>query len=266
MKVLIVCLFCVFLLLNSTVGQDTVAEDIGVHQQQRLVEMLTFPECEELLSAMSQPEDNIFQHIDRLSPDKNKLDTMPRAKRSTVATAADEETRCRTGLTNWLQKYGEKIYYDRLFRALQHIGRPDIANEVGKNINQEKVLSLRRYVENYHKFVESLNPPSAKAKSRNLRNGLSRAKKIDVRDLTGRNLDLIVTRVPIPPYQKGPSDVAVPILVGFLVGFVGAMAAGVSLFVITDCVSRRSHLGITSSDSAIRQSSLGQDVTARKSQ
>lgn len=37
------------------------------------------------------------------------------------------EAQCRTALTDWLLKYGEQTYYDRLSRALQHIGRTDIA-------------------------------------------------------------------------------------------------------------------------------------------
>lgn len=40
---------------------------------------------------------------------------------------SEGEARCRTALTDWLQKYGEQIYYDRLTRALQHIGRTDVA-------------------------------------------------------------------------------------------------------------------------------------------
>ncbi len=40
------------------------AEDIGPHQLERLVELLTAHECEELISAISQPEESIFQHLD----------------------------------------------------------------------------------------------------------------------------------------------------------------------------------------------------------
>lgn len=32
-----------------------------------------------------------------------------------------------------------------------------VFTEVGKNINQDKALSLKRYVEDYHKYVNSLN-------------------------------------------------------------------------------------------------------------
>lgn len=35
-----------------------------------------------------------------------------------------------------------------------------IVTEVGKNINQDKSLKIKRYVEDYHKYVSSLNIPS----------------------------------------------------------------------------------------------------------
>lgn len=62
-----------------------VAEDIGVHQIERLVELLTPKECEDLLLALSQPEESIFQHLERLSPERNRLNLKPRVKRDTTA-------------------------------------------------------------------------------------------------------------------------------------------------------------------------------------
>lgn len=61
------------------------AEDIGAHQLERLVELLTPKECEDLLVALSHPEENIFQHIERLSPEKNQFNLKQRAKRDTSA-------------------------------------------------------------------------------------------------------------------------------------------------------------------------------------
>lgn len=34
-----------------------------------------------------------------------------------------------------------------------------VFTEVGKNINQDKILSLKRYVQGYHEHVKSLNSP-----------------------------------------------------------------------------------------------------------
>lgn len=44
----------------------------------------------------------------------------------------DTDVECHTALSDWLLHYGEQIYYDRLSRALQHIGRIDIA--LGENL------------------------------------------------------------------------------------------------------------------------------------
>ena len=63
------------------------AEDIGVHQLERLVELLTSSECKDLLSVLSHSEENIFQRLDHLSPEKNQLDLKPRAKREASSAA-----------------------------------------------------------------------------------------------------------------------------------------------------------------------------------
>ncbi|XP_068589747.1 transmembrane and death domain protein 1 [Cebidichthys violaceus] len=230
--------FFFFLLLSSTLGEDTVADDIGVHQLERLAELLTSKECEDLVFALSHPEENIFQHIERLSPENNQLDVKPRVKRD-ASPAADSEAQCRTALTDWMLKYGKQTYYDRLSRALQHIGRTDIAIEVGKNINQDKVLGIKLYVEDYHKFVNSLNSPPEQSDSKDREHKARRVRKRRVRDLTWRDLDLIVERAPVGLYQKGPLDVALPLLYGILLGFGGTLLAGVSILFVVIHISRR---------------------------
>ncbi|XP_024862380.1 transmembrane and death domain protein 1-like [Kryptolebias marmoratus] len=236
MKVWKIYLLFIFLPLSSTLGEDTVAEDIGVHQLERLVEMLTPKECEDLLFALSHPEEDIFRHIDRLSPENNQLDLSLRAKRDT-SSAADGGTQCQAALTDWLLKYGEKTYYDRLSRALQHIGRIDIAIEVGKNINQDKALSLKRYVEDYHKYVSSLNIQSANEDTKNHQH--QRVKKTKLSDLTWRDLDLILERAPVPLYSRGPLNVVLPLLYGILLGFGGTLLAGVFLLLVINHSSQR---------------------------
>ncbi|XP_047213718.1 transmembrane and death domain protein 1-like isoform X2 [Girardinichthys multiradiatus] len=213
-----VCKICVcffFLLQSPTREEETVAEDIGIHQLERLVEQLTSKECEDLLLALSRPEEDIFRHIDRLSPENNQLDLKFRAKRDT-SSAADQKSQCRTALTDWLLVFGQNIYYNRLSRALQHIGRTDIALEVGKNINQDKTLRLKRYVEDYQKHVNSLGVQFMKADANKHQLPHQRVRKIKLGDLTWRDLDLIVKRAPVPPYPRGPLDVALPLLYGIL--------------------------------------------------
>ncbi|XP_056279426.1 transmembrane and death domain protein 1-like [Pseudoliparis swirei] len=236
MKVQSFCLFF-FLLLTSTLGEDTVAEDIGVHQMERLVEMLTSKECKDLLFALSHPEENIFKRLKRLSPEQNPLDLKPRAKRD-ASPAADSEAQCRAALTDWMQRHGEQTYFDRLSRALQHIGRTDIAIEVGKNINQDKILNLKRYVEDYHKYVESLNFPPKQSDSKDQQQN-HEVKKRRVRDLTYRDLDLIVERAPVTPYLKGPMDVALPFLFGILLGFGGTLLAGILILLVVLHIANR---------------------------
>ncbi|KAF6721282.1 hypothetical protein FQA47_007137 [Oryzias melastigma] len=183
-----------------------VAEDISVHQLERLVELLTFKECKDLLVALSNPEENIFQHLHLLSPENNPL---------------DDETQCRTALTGWIVENGERTYYDRLSRALQHIGRTDIAIEVGKNINQDKALSLKRYVEDYHKYVMSLNLPSVREATRTHQRAHQRASNRAGNDLPGPDL-----------VQQGLSAVVVPFLYGALLAIGVTLLAAFLFFII----------------------------------
>ncbi|CAL8275447.1 unnamed protein product [Boreogadus saida] len=214
-------LFFLFLLLIPCYGEETVAEDVGVHQIERLVEMLTSTECKDLLTALSSPEENIFQHLKRLLPENNRLDPKPRARRD-ASDADAREAECRTALTHWLLSNGEQIYFDRLSRGLQHIGRSDIAVEVGKNINQDKSLSLKRYVEGYHgSRLKTL--PARSERSRQPRQD-SRKTARKVRDLTWRDLDLVLERAPVL-LRGGPGvlDAAWPLLYGLLLGVGGAV-------------------------------------------
>ncbi|XP_053279962.1 transmembrane and death domain protein 1 [Pleuronectes platessa] len=222
---------------SVTLGEDTVAEDVGSHQLQRLVEMLTHTECEDLLVALSHPEENIFQHLQRLSPENNQLDIKPRAKRDT-SSSEDSEAECRTALTDWLLRYGERIYYDKLSRSLMHIGRTDIAIEVGTNVNEDKTSNLKRFVDGYHEYVSSLDVQSVRPDGKRPR-AAGRKRKRKVKDLSWRDLDLVVEVAPVLPYLKGPWDVVLPVLYGVLLGFGGSLLAGVSIILIALHVSRR---------------------------
>ncbi|KAM3872109.1 transmembrane and death domain protein 1 [Diretmus argenteus] len=236
--------FLFSVLLSSGLGDDTVAEDIGIHQLERLVELLSSTECEDLLLILSHPEEDIFQHLERLSPDNNQLDLKPRVRRD-ASSAADSEAQCRTALMDWLLRYGEHIYYDRLSRALQHVGRTDIAIEVGKNINQDKTLNLKRYVEDYHKYVSSLKFPSVQPDTENIHRGDQQILRRKARDLTCRDLDLIMERAPVPPYKM--PDVVGPLLWGFLLGFGGTFLVGISIFLFILHLSRRDLSPVSSS-------------------
>ncbi|XP_061645660.1 transmembrane and death domain protein 1-like isoform X3 [Phyllopteryx taeniolatus] len=198
--------------------EDTVGEEIGVHQLERLVELLTPSECEDLLVALSQAEENILERI---------------VKRDT-SSLKESEAKCRKDLRDWLQKYGREIYFDRLTWALHHIDRTDIAVELGKNINQDTILNLKRYAEGYHELFKSMNSQEAEPET----GGKKRQKRAS--DLTWRDLDLIVERPPVPAYSKGPLDVALPVLYGILLGFGGTLLATVATLFAILRISRRS--------------------------
>ncbi|XP_077368881.1 transmembrane and death domain protein 1 isoform X2 [Festucalex cinctus] len=129
---------------------DTVAEDVGAHQLERLVELLSPTECEDLLDTLSQTEEELITRLENQDSDKKSI-----VKRH--ASLEETEGKCRKDLTDWFQKNGAKIYYDRLTRSLRRINRADIAIELGKNVNQDKLLNLKRYAEGYHDYIKSLN-------------------------------------------------------------------------------------------------------------
>ncbi|XP_057712875.1 transmembrane and death domain protein 1-like [Corythoichthys intestinalis] len=182
--------------------EGTVKEYIGVHQLERLVELLTPFECNELLVALSPPE--------------TKGDTV---------SLKGSEAKCRKELKTWFQRESADIHYDRLTKALYHIDRADIATELGKNINQDKILNLKRYVEGYHEFVMSLNPQEEEEPETDQKKRQKRAS-----DLMQYDLDLIVERPPVPAYSKSPMDVALPSLYGLLLGFGGTLLIAIFVF------------------------------------
>ncbi|XP_070961634.1 transmembrane and death domain protein 1 [Oncorhynchus clarkii lewisi] len=250
------------LLLSPSLGEDTVAEDMGVHQLGRLVELLTSRECEDLLSALSHPEENIFQQLDHLSLENNQLDLQKRVKRDTDR---NSEAQCRTALTDWLLKHGEQTYYDRLSRALQHIGRTDIAIEVGKNINQDKTLSMKKYVEEYHQRVSSIESPlvqsetgehhvDPKPQARHVRN-------IPVTELIWSDLELVVERAPVQPYQRRLLDGAWPLVYGVMLGFAGTFLMGVPVLLFLLYISRGDQRKLLCRSYKTRDEMIGVTVT-----
>lgn len=59
-----------------------------------------------------------------------------------------------------------------------------------------------------------------------------------VRDLTWRDLDLIIERPPALPYQKGPLDGALTLVYGTLMGFGGALLLAILVLLVIARVSR----------------------------
>ncbi|XP_072569686.1 transmembrane and death domain protein 1 isoform X2 [Paramormyrops kingsleyae] len=182
-----------FLVINHGLGGDTVATDLDKHQLWRLANILTTRECKDLLSVLSRPEPDIFLQMKRLSPQE-----LPHPWES------DYKTPCNVVLMRWLVKNGKQIYFDRLYRALQQIGRTDIAKEMGKNINQDKILNLHRYVDGYHEYVKG-------------------------RDLTQSILRPATEHMQPPPYDRHPLDGVLPLLNGFLISVAGSVLVGLAI-------------------------------------
>lgn len=61
----------------------SVEEDLGSHQLQRLVDLLTVHECEELLMRLSKPEEHIFSQLNHLSEETNQFSLPSRRPRDT---------------------------------------------------------------------------------------------------------------------------------------------------------------------------------------
>ncbi|XP_041953738.1 transmembrane and death domain protein 1-like [Alosa sapidissima] len=212
-----------------------VAEDLGSHQLERLVELLTLRECQDLRDALARPEEDVLAHIQRLSLENNDLGLGQRQRRD--ASASDSEAECHSDLTDWLQIHGEQMYYDRLSGALQQIGRTDIAIEVAKNINQAKALSLQHYVDEYHSRIEQMALEDKSAiKEQHTHTVRSSVRRL--RDLTWRDLELVVERKPVPPNPRGLLDGVWPLAYGLLLGFSSAFVMSVSTLLML-CICNR---------------------------
>ncbi|XP_068509488.1 transmembrane and death domain protein 1 isoform X3 [Syngnathus scovelli] len=135
-------LFTQSLILAEEEDDLTVAEEIGEHQLARLAELLMPYECEELLEALAESKEKISARSNIVKRD--------------TSSSKESEAECRKKLKDMLHKNKMDVYYDRLTWALRHINRVDIALELSKNLNQDKILNLKRYADGYHDFVKSI--------------------------------------------------------------------------------------------------------------
>ncbi|XP_048873119.1 transmembrane and death domain protein 1-like [Brienomyrus brachyistius] len=216
-----------FLMINHSLGGDTVATDLDKHQLWRLANILTIRECKDLLSVLSRPEPDIFLQINHLPLQDLTLQQVNQEPPNPWE--ADYKTPCNVVLMRWLVKNGKQIYFDRLYRALQQIGRTDIAKEMGKNINQDKILNLQRYVDGYHEYVKGIKSTllemdqRPQAEHEAIREG---------RDLTQNILRPAVERKQPPPYDRHPLDGVLPLLNGFLISVAGSVLVGLAILLL----------------------------------
>ncbi|XP_067385927.1 transmembrane and death domain protein 1 [Emydura macquarii macquarii] len=202
--------------------EDTAADDIGVHMMGRISALLSPEECHEFYTQITGPEENVEEELERLSEEKNPIRSR---RRRDIGSAAQ----CRQVLSQWLEAEGDAMYWDRLSRALRRIGRPDVSQELGKNLNQDKNLELKKNVEEYHKRVEHLTSSLLLEEEEKYgeRSQHSQAGRAGGRSRRGSGLmqegwgdiDLIIERKPIRPYNRSLFEWISPVASGFIGGF-----------------------------------------------
>ncbi|XP_026573265.1 uncharacterized protein C12orf81-like [Pseudonaja textilis] len=212
------------LLALPALCDDTVADDIGTHMMARISELLSPEECQAFLLKLLGPEENVKDELERLSEKNNPIGRRrKRRRRRDILTTAQ----CKETLQQWLETEGDTMYWDRLSRALQLIGRADVSLELGKNLNQDKNLEIKENVEQYHETVKHLTSsllldeaPQGSAQSRQRRQGQgSAAAAAPLEQGEWDGLELIVERKALPPYNRSLFEWATPLATGVLTGF-----------------------------------------------
>ncbi|XP_057243132.1 transmembrane and death domain protein 1 [Malurus melanocephalus] len=181
---------------------DTVAATVGRHSMSRIAELLAASECQQLQAELHSPEEELSElELQFLAEENNP---MRRRRRRRGAARG-----CSEALRSWLVTAGEVTTWDRLVRALRHIGRSDIARELGKNLNQDRSLQLRRNVEGYSRSVQHLS-------SVQLQPGPGRGRRAP------QVGDLLFQRLRPPRYDRGLLGWVRPVALGVLGAFLSS--------------------------------------------
>ncbi|XP_042638072.1 transmembrane and death domain protein 1 [Orycteropus afer afer] len=222
---------------------------MGPHAAVRLAELLTPEECNHFRSLLEAPEPDVEAELARLSEDRlawakplevaepsESRGQLGRRRRRRQAEedsagrpAGPEEVTdgCREALAAWLAAEALSLPWDRVARALRRSGRPDVARELAKNLHQQAALKLREFGQRY------LPPSGASAPAAAPGAPAPRSRRASVPELNWDKLELIVERLPQPPYERSPSGWAGPLVLGLLTGFVGALGTGTLLILLT---------------------------------
>lgn len=204
-----------FLLAVGGQCEDVVAANVGHHTMSRIAELLSPSECHQLQGWLVGPNEELEeQELEQLSEENNPIRRRRRDLRGPMG--------CLEGLQDWLGMAGEVRTWDWLAHALRQIGRPDIAQELGKNLNQDRTLELRRNLEEYSRNVQHL---TSSLLLEGKRRGWARGRRAPDGDLGYLRFE---RRLP-PPYTRSLLGWVVPlvsgILGGFLASFLFAMVA-----------------------------------------
>lgn len=215
------------ILLLLAVGgkcEDVVAANVGYHTMSRIAELLSPSECRQLQGWLTGPDKDLGE-LEQLSEENNPIH--PRRRRDLRGLAG-----CSEALQDWLRTAGEVMTWDWLARGLHQIGRPDIALELGKNLNQDRSLELRRNVEEYGRTIQHLTSSLLREDERH---GGARGRRAPDGDLG----DLRFERRLPPPYTRSLLGWVGPVVLGILGGFLASV-----LFAATAVYSCRWTLGL----------------------
>ncbi|XP_028638100.1 uncharacterized protein C12orf81-like [Grammomys surdaster] len=170
--------------------------------------------------------------------------------RKGASESAEVSDGCREALATWLAAQAPTLPWDRVARALRRCGRPDVARELAKNLHQQATLRLRRTGASYLQQLRAPAPvpvpvpvpapdpapgpaPNPGVGPAAVPAPAPRARRAAVPEPAWDQLELIVERLPQPPYTRSPSAWAEPLALGLLAGFLGALCTGALITVLT---------------------------------
>ncbi|PKU41910.1 fidgetin-like protein 2 [Limosa lapponica baueri] len=170
----------------------------------RIAKLLSPSECRQLQEWLVGPNKELEeQELEQLSEENN-------------SSRHHQDLRgpmgCLEGLHSWLRTAGEMVTWDWLVHGLHQIGRPDIARELGKNLNQDRTLELRRSLEEYSRSVQHFTHSL-------LLEGKRRSQARGRRAPDGDLGDLCFERRLPPPYTRSLLGWVSPLVLGILGGF-----------------------------------------------
>ncbi|XP_069347054.1 transmembrane and death domain protein 1 [Eulemur rufifrons] len=238
----------VLALWGWTPGPAGAVDAMGPHAAVRLAELLTPEECGHFRSLLEAPAPDVEAELARLSEDQlARPEPLPttsassgrlwRRRRKAAKDPAegtsggspepgDVSDGCREALAAWLAAQATSLPWDRVARALRRSGRPDVARELSKNLHQQATLQLRKFGQRYLPPPGAAAPGAAPALAQ-------RPRRASAPEPNWDELELIVERLPQPPYERSPTGWAGPLALGLLTGFVGALGTGALLILVT---------------------------------
>ncbi|KAM6154252.1 transmembrane and death domain protein 1 [Erethizon dorsatum] len=236
-------------LCGWALGPAGALDAMGPHAALRLAELLTPEECGHFRSLLEAPEPDVEAELARLSEDRLARPEpltpasvslghgRERRRREAAEDPAEDPTGdhsaepgevsdgCREALATWLAAEATSLSWDRVARALRRSGRPDVARELVKNLHQQATLQLRKFGQRY------VPPPGAAPAPAPAPRHRRASERAPAWDRLG--LELVLERLPQPPYERSPAGWAGPLALGLLTGFVGALGTGALLVLLT---------------------------------